>query len=104
MSFTIPSVRFPVRWSSFNTIETCNPGLMFLRCVPFMISIHMVSIAGGMVGPLTTVETFFSMVRRDVSRTDVRAHALTFLILPLEFGLSQTHYKYVIYMGMATIF
>ncbi len=37
MSFTTPLVRFPDRWSFFNTIKTSNPGLIFTRFVPFII-------------------------------------------------------------------
>ncbi len=36
MSFTIPSVSLPVRWSFFNTIETGIPGLISERLVPSM--------------------------------------------------------------------
>src|SRR3990170_409028 len=32
--FTIPFVSFPVCWSFFDTIETCNPGLMSERLLP----------------------------------------------------------------------
>jgi len=37
MSFTIPLVRFPDRWSFFNTIKTNNPDFIFIRFVPLII-------------------------------------------------------------------
>src|SRR5262245_51670980 len=39
MSFTIPPVSFPVRWSCFCVMCTRNPGLMSLRCFPSMHSL-----------------------------------------------------------------
>ena len=38
MSFTIPSVSFPLRWSFLSTIETLSPGLMSARLVPSISS------------------------------------------------------------------
>ncbi len=37
ISFTVPSVSFPVRWSIFNTIDTRNPDFISDRLIP---SIH----------------------------------------------------------------
>jgi hypothetical protein len=37
ISFTIPPVRFPVRWSCFCVMCTHSPGLMSLRFFPFML-------------------------------------------------------------------
>ncbi len=34
MSFTTPSVSFPVRWSFFNTMETSTPAFMSALFVP----------------------------------------------------------------------
>jgi hypothetical protein len=37
MASTIPSVSFPVRWSSFITIETRKPRLILARSVPAIL-------------------------------------------------------------------
>ena len=33
---TIPWVNFPERWSCFKTVQTCRPGLISARLIPFI--------------------------------------------------------------------
>ena len=57
MSFTVPLVSFPLRWSAFSTMSTEVPGVISFRFLPFILLQSLLEVFAGYCSPFSIRKT-----------------------------------------------